>query len=338
MNLVTAIIVLLAQHGYWVGGQEYPVNFAWTVRANPPPATVRWTLLAGEVRLAEGQMPLPGNGAEGATLTLRAPEVRVPTQLTLRYTVRTADAEGRELCSGSEPIRVFPPIDLKPLAGRLGERELAVWDADDGLPLVLSAQTVPHRRLENISDLLTTRADLILVGPDRLDDEQALAILRDQAARGASIMIFRQSRIGRLQAYRLARRPGTALRWRTEHPLLSDLPAEAWQSLIGAEEIALEVPVDHPALELAFYPPEVHSAQPLPLDALLLTQTIGNGRIVFCQLAAGDWSRDPRSQALLRSTLQYLLMRPVPTPPPSQRLSPSSQPVPDSPDTSKDQP
>jgi hypothetical protein len=327
MNLATAILVLLANQGYWVAGQEYPVNFAWAVKGGLPPATVDWVLLTGEVRLAGGMLSLAGDAAEGVTLTIRAPEVRVPVELTLRYVVREANGNHRELHGGSEIVRVSPPVDLRPFASRLRERELAVWDKADRLPLLLEQQGIPHTKLASASALLTSQAALILIGPDMLDDEQAMIVLRDQASRGASVLVFRQSRIERLGDYRLVPRPAAKLHWRAEHALLGDLPADAWQSLIGREELALEVPSDHPSLELAYYPPELETHEPVPLDALLLTQSIGGGRIVFCQLDTGDWTRDPRSQTLLQSSLHYLLTRPAPTPPPSERQAAATQPV-----------
>ena len=193
MTLATAMIVLLTNHGYWVAGQEYSVTFAWAVKGGLPAATVDWVLLAGEVPLAHGQLPLPTDAADGAILTIRAPDVRVPTRLTLRYSVQKAQEKDSQLHQGSRTVLVFPPRDLKSLAQPLGGIEVAVWDKHGHLSDYMTAQELPLTRLTSQSDLVTTRAQIILVGPETLEDANLFPLLSDQASRGASVAIFRQS-------------------------------------------------------------------------------------------------------------------------------------------------
>ena len=105
-----------------------------------------------------------------------------------------------------------------------------------------------------------------------------------------------------------------------EHPL-----AAHFELIAPAAELkvkALRLPVDEPALEIAFWPREVRSEEPAPIDALLVSKTIGRGRVVLCQIPLGPWESDPRSQLFLADALDYLLSRPEPTPPPSRRTRP----------------
>ena len=67
---------------------------------------------------------------------------------------------------------------------------------------------------------------------------------------------------------------------------------------------------------------EVAGNKPAPIDALVLTKTLGKGRIVLCQVPLGPWESDPRSQLFLVDALDYLASPVVPTPPPSRRPRP----------------
>jgi hypothetical protein len=84
----------------------------------------------------------------------------------------------------------------------------------------------------------------------------------------------------------------------------------------------VQLPADEAALEIGYYPREVPGVRPAPIDAVLLSKSTGKGRIVLCQIALGDWDRDPRSRIFLSNALDYLSTRPQPTPPPSQRPTP----------------
>ncbi len=84
----------------------------------------------------------------------------------------------------------------------------------------------------------------------------------------------------------------------------------------------MQLPADEPALEIAWWPREVAGNKPAPIDALVLTKTLGKGRIVLCQVPLGAWESDPRSQLFLVDALDYLASPVVPTPPPSRRPRP----------------
>ena len=61
----------------------------------------------------------------------------------------------------------------------------------------------------------------------------------------------------------------------------------------------MQLPADEPALEIAFWPREIPGKEPVPIDALVVTKTLGKGRIVLCQVPLGPWQSDPRSQLFL---------------------------------------
>ena len=45
-------------------------------------------------------------------------------------------------------------------------------------------------------------------------------------------------------------------------------------------------------LEIAWWPREVPGTEPVEMDALVFSKSIGAGRIVVCQLPLGDWRTD----------------------------------------------
>ena len=112
------------------------------------------------------------------------------------------------------------------------------------------------------------------------------------------------------------------MKWRTRHPLLSGLPREALDSSnrrADADTRAIRLPKDEAVLEIGYWPRESAGREPPPIDALILTRTIGAGRLVLCQAPLDRWHDDPRSRIFLRNALDYFLTRPEPTPRPSER-------------------
>ena len=325
MTAATLIVLVLSNAGYWFGGREGSVRVEFAAREGVAAADLAWELHLSGARLDSGRLALKPGG-ESPTLKFTPPRVRVPS--TMRWSYRLSDrATGKELEKGDVPLHVFPDDVLGGVAGRVrGKRIVVVSGADEGLSARLRAAEVPHASVVGPSALALDRPDVVLVGRDALgdtpfDQSPLIALARS----GASVMLFRQSRPTKLAGYRLAKRAAPrSLRWRERHPIFAGVAQEGLDDLLrdGAEVQAVQLPADEAALELAWWPREVAAAEdgePAPIDALVVTKAVGTGRLVLCQLPLGDWDDDPRAQLVLAGALEYLLTRPEPTPPPSQR-------------------
>ena len=213
---------------------------------------------------------------------------------------------------------------LQGVAERLGNKKLLVWDDSGEIPRTLDSAKIPYTRLEDPSKLELSRADLVLVGRDMIGTGPFVQVpLLWQSRSGCGVMIFAQTRSENLAGYPLARWAAPSqLRWRSDHPLLADLEDADLQSLLQGrtDAWAVRLPVNEPALEIGWWPGEVPGVTTeVPIDALLLTKTTELGRLVLCQVPLGACENDPRSQIFLRNSIDYLLTRPQPTPPPSGR-------------------
>jgi hypothetical protein len=71
-------------------------------------------------------------------------------------------------------------------------------------------------------------------------------------------------------------------------------------------------------MDIVGYEPDEDVATPVGIDSILLSKSVGRGRMVLCQLPLGKWQSDPRSQMFLRNAMDYLLTRPEPTLRPSE--------------------
>ena len=320
MKAVVLLIVMLSNQGYWIGGQPGTIQIRRAVPGGLPAADLAWELSVGEVRLDSGKIALNA-GDEPTSLTLKLPEVRVRTAL--RWTWRLVDRETtKEVANGEERIQVFPLGLLNDVAKRVDQKQLFVMDDDQQMPKLLDQAKVPYTRLKDLAALQMAKADMVIVGPGQLgEDTFEQTPLIQQARTGASVFIFRQEKPRQLGGYPLTERalPAT-MQWRLEHPLFSGLePADLTSWLRTRQATAIQLPPDEPALEIAYWPREVAGEQPAPIDALLVSKTLGQGRLVICQLPLGPFDQDPRSQILLSNVIDYLLSRPEPTPPPSKR-------------------
>ena len=195
------------------------------------------------------------------------------------------------------------------------------------LPALLNRAGVKHTLIADAGQLQFVRPDCVIVGADRLGKDLAeQAKLLNLAAAGASVLVLRQTQPDSLAGYHMARRTmPPKLAWAADHPLARHLRLRETPSL-GPEAWAVQLPADEPALEIAFWPREVPGKEPAPIDALVVTKTLGKGRIVLCQVPLGPWQSDPRSQLFLADALDYLASPVVPTPPPSRRPRPVEPP------------
>lgn len=328
MNPPLLLLVVLAHQGYWIGGESNTITLHWPLAddATRPRARLHWVLSYGDhLVLARGEADLPGDG-EPIRITLSPPDVRLRLALNWSWQLRPfskerngspqhARAAPPVLAQGKRTIHLFPHrlASLKQYTRGFG---LAVWDDPEGLPAALAAAEVPHKRIDGHSDLLMRKPELVLVGPHQLT-AAGHAALCNLARAGSSVLIFDQPQLDRLGELELLSRPvPTALRWREDHPLLRGLSTADLSSILEDRDTvsALQLPADAPVLALAHWPTEATGWVVAPRSALLAVQTLGEGRIIYCQLPLGDWLHDPRSQRLLVNALDYMRTQPGPTP------------------------
>jgi hypothetical protein len=329
MNAIL-LVILLAHGGYWYGGADNTVTVHWAAPdANMPAATLSWQLMYDTVVVASGQADVaPGDKA--ATVTLKMPEARTLSMYAWKYQLKAKDT-GKELESGQRAIYLCPPKMLAGQATRTKAKNIIVIDAqDEGLTAMLKAGGVDATRVAALGELQMRQADIILVAEDQLPENEVVqGILKTRAQAGASIMIFAQEKTKTSPktslGFTLAPRPLKGdLTWPAKHELFENLPApqlNEWAREHSGDIKALNLPADAPVLELGCWPRETPGEKPVPIDALAATQTIGTGRIVWWQIPTGGFKKDdPRPQILLANALDYLLTRPEPTLPPSQRV------------------
>lgn len=319
MKAATLLIVLLSNQGYWFGGREGIITLRPAVKGGLPAAAISWKLMLDGVQIQSGKTQLTGDDAD-TIVRLTPPAPRVRTMLIWNYDV--VDRAGKSLEHANRTLVVFPDNLLDHLTDRIKEMTLAVWDDPSGLPKLLDQAHVKYVLVDSGS-LEVSKADVVLVGEGQIDDSAfTQAPLMALAQSGASVMIFRQSKPRELMAYEVVERTTPSqLEWRTDHPLLVNFQAEDLNSWIveAPRLLAIQLPADEAALEIGYFKREVAGRDPAPIDAALMTKSVGKGRFVLCQLPLGDWSRDPRSQILLSNAIDYLLTPPQPTPRPSQR-------------------
>lgn len=320
----TLLIVLLSQQGFWISGQEQKISVSWAATDPAPPAAeLQWELEQSNLKLNSGIIRLEPGGLR-ADISIKSPQVRVRTSLRWTYRLLQQDTK-KVLESGERTISVFPADLTSDWGRRLGQKKLVVYDDAAGpLAKSLEAAKVSFTRADDLSKLFN-RPELLLVAPGKLEkagvDQPPLLAL---ARAGTSVAVLVQPRVESLGGYTIRQREATGeLQFRGDHPLFDRLePADlkGWLASAGKDQIAaLQLPANEPALELTWWPRETPSDQPSPIEALIVTKSIGDGRIVLCQLPIGGWDIDPRSQIFLGNLLSYLTTEPQPTPPPGQR-------------------
>ncbi len=331
MNPSLAIVlVAILNQGYWIGGQPGEITLQWAAKSDTPAAEVHWQLQFGDARLGTGQVALP-SGSKQAKLTITPPAVRETCDVECLFTLKQAD-NGKALGQARTTLHIYPDDLLTKAASRLGGKSLAVWDRAEGLPSLLKQVKVPFTRIDDESNLQLANYDIIIVGQDQLTERPfGQATLVGHAQDGASVLVLRQTHVKTLAGYALQKRAlPEKLTWRDGSVLLQHLRARALAK--NDDAWAIQLPADEPALELVYWPREVAGKEPTPIDALMVSKTLGRGRIVLCQIPFGDWKGDPLAQLFVGDSLDYLCTRPEPTPPPSRRPRPiTSRPAPELP-------
>ncbi len=326
MNNAILLILVLANHGYWFGGQNATITATWAVKADIPAAVLAWQLSFNHVRIAQGVKDVKGGDAS-STLTLAMPEVRIATNMMWNYTVKNK-VSGEVIQTGELPVTLYPSKLFSDFSQRLKLRKLMIIDPRPELSEYLAANGIPNVRLNDIAHLETLQADVLLVAPGAISQSPLRqGRLIDQAIHGASIAVLCQEGKN-IIGYRLIQRPLGALNYRENHPLLADMDAAACGALfhIATEVRAIALPTDEPTLDIVAFGRETPGSNPVPIDALLVTKTIGKGRIVLCQCPLPAPDQHPLSQIFYNNLLNYLLTRPEPTLKPSER-QPATKPA-----------
>lgn len=321
MTSVAAILIItLSNDGYWLAEQPATIEIKWAIPQESPDAVLVWEFGFATLRLADGQVKMDQGGA---SISIEPPAIRVPTEFRWLYRV-VRKGDKRTLTSGEETVVVYPRNQLDTVAERLTGKKVIAWDRSGRLSAVLDQAGIEHDAIDHPSKLALVSPDIILVAPDSLSGalfEQGPLI--NHARAGSHVLIFAQTRLSRLTGYHLQRRTAARqMEWRLHHPLLIDLPREALDFCArraGVEMRAVRMPTDEAALEIGYWPRESAGREPAPIDALILTKSIGAGRLVLCQAPLDRWQDDPRSRIFLRNALDYFLTRPEPTPRPSER-------------------
>ena len=320
------LILLLAHGGYWFGGEDNTIRVRWAApEAGMPAAKLSWELFYASVSFGAGETDV-AVGDKTTTLTMKLPEARTLAAYTWKYQLKEAKT-GKVLDSGERVVYACPPKLLEGQARRMVCKRIIVIDRQEaGLTSVLKGAGMDVLRLESVGDVLLRKADVILVGEDQLPDNEATqSLLRTKAEEGAGVMIFAQQHLKRSLGFALRDRPLKGpLAWRADHELFDRLSAadlNAWVRESGTDLAAVALPADARVLEVGYWPRETPGDAPAPVDALVATETIGEGRIVWWQIPVGAWTTDPRAQILLGNALDYLLTRPEPTLPQAKRAA-----------------
>ncbi|MEX0885785.1 MAG: hypothetical protein WD009_05020 [Phycisphaeraceae bacterium] len=313
------LLVTLSTQGHWLAGREHAITLQWV--REPVPAALHWQLTHGSVELGRGAVVLAGDDA-GAAVRLITPDVRARTTIHWHYQLRSAD-DGGLLERGQRTINLHPDDILDNVPHHRDDPLAIVADEDDPLVAVLRDAQVEHERVDRIETLRLGPSHRVIVSAGALKGRMGEeAALRALVRRGGSVMVLEQQQIDELAGLRLRTRSATnGLRWRVDHPLLAGFESGELDGIADADGRlrVVELPADVPALELGYWPDEAGAATAGPVDALLVTRTLGRGRVVLVQLPLGPWDADPRSQRLLANALEYLAAPVGPTPSRAER-------------------
>jgi hypothetical protein len=324
MENVALLLIVLSNQGYWFGGQPERVEIQWVIKEPLPDAVFCWNLMSGPVRVAEDKLVIR-SGERPSILTIQTPEVRARTRMTLVYRLERQN-DGRILTSGKSTIHLFPNDIFKELPSRLVKMKIMVLDKTGELKKFLEEKKIQFKPVLRISDLELSRSDLVLIAKDEIEKPSSFAsnVLVDLAEQGSGVLIFRQTRCETLAGYPIIRRDiPRRFDWKADHPLLARFEPEdltSWFYGNDGVQWAISLPADEAALEIVWWPRILPGTGPVPIDALVVSRCSDEGQLVLCQLPLGDWQSDPRSQLFLAGALDYLLLKPEPTPRPNDRV------------------
>jgi hypothetical protein len=324
MTATGLLLVVLSSGGHWFGGETGTVLLQWVAESAQHDALLVWELKHGGVQLAHNQLELK-HSSKPTTIRITPPPVSARTTMRWKYRV-VAESGDEEIACGERTIDVYPDNLLKDLDKRVAGKTVTVLDRSGQLPKLLTEVDVPHRTIEQPSNIELKSSDIIIIGADQIEDKPLVRRpWLAQARAGASVLILKQTRTKALAGYKLGSRfSALTVHWREKHPLLHGFETDDLKSLLdtsGRGLTPVQLPADEPALEVGFWSKETTSKTPVPIDALLAIKSVGKGRLILCQIDLGPWDTDPRSQRFLANAVAYMTTRPEPTPRPSERTT-----------------
>jgi len=328
MKHLIVLLLTFAHGGHWLGGRTESLSIAWPAESGMPAATLHWECTVGPVALASGNAEMP-DAAHPLTVSLSVPHVRITTRVHFSCIARDKVSD-KQLAGGESNIVIYPDDLIGTFEKQYAGKRFSVLTRSESLKRLIDLARIRADSITNLSQLGLNQPDVLIVGPDELTSRplQRPAIL-PMADQGCQVILLRQSNVDSVAGYRLTRREDVSnLNGKSDHPLLANLDSDTLQAWITHDPaMAVRLPAGDASLPIGFWHPEAASRSGLPVDALLVTKTVGTGRIVLCQLPADDWADDPRSQILLHNLLAYATTRPEPTPPPGRRCASAAAPV-----------
>lgn len=327
MKGAVLVTLLLSQHGYWPGGGDAHLLVARNAQMPSVSAQVEWKLLLDKTLVASGTSAIELTD-QPADVLVRTPAVRERADFTFAYAVRSK-ANDTPIQSGELPVHLFPTGLVRDHAKAAEEKRIVVLDNEPRLVDFLRIAKLKPTRVQKSSRLELLAPDLLFIGPKQWSGETEEAVI-GLVRGGCSALVLRQPAGDSVEGWPLAPRSAPAdFDWKLTHPMFRGLDADDLRSLLAdarTDPVCIRMAPDAAALPLAAWPrelPEVKASPATPIDCLIVTQTLGRGRLLLCQLPLPDWAEDPRAQILLNNALDYLLTRPEPTPRPSDRLTPA---------------
>ena len=312
-----SLIMMLSSQGFWLSNHEYSAAVSWPVQEGMPPAKVAWELSFGRAVLDHGDGVIDAKSGR-CELKIKAPAVRVPAEMKLLVTA-VAAGSGEKLATVDQTVHVFPDELLPGVARRLKAKQMLVWDDAAGLPAVLAKAGVEFTRIADASAPIDGAVDLVLVGPDQLDDRAEIGPLLALARAGAQVLVLQQKRCGTLAGWPLVERRRSGIEGKWDHLVFEGLTAGQWRTAAEADDalLAIRAPRDAAVTPLAWWKSEL-ADETEPTDLMVASVPMGKGRLVLCQMPLSDWENDPRARILLANLVDYLQTAPEPATRPSR--------------------
>ena len=326
MTAITLLVVVLSNEGHWLSGTEGQISVHWAAIAAATPCDLTWELKFGDTQLGSGRLLIAPH--ESPVIKILCPAVRA--RLALRWKWRLLrKTDRREIAAGSENIMAYPDNLTSDWPALLKGKTIVVVDRASGIPALLRRATIQHTRLAGLTQLGTAIADIVIIGPDMIEDHPfEQTALQSLVQAGTSVAVFRQIRIQQLLGVELAERAiPDEMGWCLDDPLLRGFDAEELQSWRrgwcrgeASHMRALRTCSHGASRAVVAWPTQfqaVGSLGPLAapaVDTLLLSCAGGagvSGRLVLCQMPLGDWMTDPRSQIFLGNIWDVLISPPA---------------------------
>lgn len=355
-----AVIFLMSHGGHVYGGQPFEFSVRPAVQGLGDGWTMRWQLQHAGLELANGALPMDANGG---TLRVELPEVRVPVQMRLTYQIiappRPAPLPGvvldeQVVNENTTGFWVHPRPDTSWVQRQTAIQSVVLMGHNHHSTLAdaLVDMGLKVRRVKPNNRMGMASADWLLVEAQGLDDNARRAVRR-AAQRGARVLLVGPDTVPETEGLAAwtggedVLRPVTALQFKTGHPLLAGLEPQwirdwplsgrvvtaqritdrrAVTPIVGWPNPDAQSPPptsDQQTTEKQTTAPEAAS-EPALLDALVWTQPVGEGHLIVWRLPVADWSTDPRAGLVLQNALLYLASPPPPIGPDGATVGPPS--------------